>query len=256
MGTSASVELQSSYDSRRTVGEALDEIVNISLKNKYLYTQISKSGSSAMKSILQEIEFRNLAKPPKIQVNNRFYSPHLRPFQLGENKTKEIFKSNEFFKFTFVRNPYSRILSCYLHRIMGGGDNPTKQSVEKFTGKSMSSWEPSFSDFVHVVGDMRLDQMEAHFLPQYNASLHGLINYSFIGKLENFDEGMSFVLAKLGLSQNLSNNALRDAQSSSPKITNSEKRLSEFLSKSTQDLISRIYLHDFHFFKYDYSWMH
>ena len=248
------IELESPYDSRRNVGEALDEIVNISLKHKYLYTQISKSGSSAVKSILQKIEFQGLVKPPKIQVNNRFYSPHVRPFQLGEHKSQEIFKSNEFVKFTFVRNPYSRILSCYLHRMMkGSGPNPTKQSVEKFTGKSMSSWEPSFSDFVHVIGDMRLDQMEAHFLPQYNASLSGLINYSFFGKLESFDQDMLSLLSELNLSRHVKPKTLQGAQSNSPEITNASNKLPKYLSKPVERKILEIYRDDFDFFDYSHD---
>ena len=46
---------------------------------------------------------------------HRQASPLLAPSDIGASA--ELLRGEEFFKFTFVRNPFDRLLSCFLNKI-------------------------------------------------------------------------------------------------------------------------------------------
>jgi len=119
---------------------------HISLKNRYVFIQVSKAASSSVKWALQSLEFLNT--PWKVMdVNNKFYAPHISPYQVSEESLEEIFNSDSFKKVAFVRNPYTRLLSCYLHRIIGNPRSASNKALMFATG-GKGGPDISFNEFV------------------------------------------------------------------------------------------------------------
>ena len=85
--------------------------VNISLKGRYVYVENPKVASSTIKSKLHANELhglRNIRVGPHPDITQ---SPFIKPYQLPPHQLREILFGGEFFKFTFVRNPFDRFVS-------------------------------------------------------------------------------------------------------------------------------------------------
>ena len=163
---------------------------NISL----LYAANPKSASTAL-SIATSIASRQFAKPRYTwtlpEVNLLIDPINTHNTDIGSPLYQHLLKSNRVFAFTFVRNPYSRLLSAYLDKIrVGYLERQFVEAAEKtrsLAGKTPEE-EVSFGDFVNMVATERPTEMNSHWRIQ---STHLEIRnrqYDFIGRVERIDE--------------------------------------------------------------------
>ncbi len=83
------------------------------------------------------------------------------------------------FKFTFVRDPFDRLASCYRHVIQNG----TPETLPSCPGMDRNM---SFEEFVDAVGAIKdVSKMDMHFRPQYTFLPE---KPDFIGRFENLKE--------------------------------------------------------------------
>lgn len=101
---------------------------------------------------------------------------------------KEYDKSH--FKFTFVRNPFDRLASCYRHVIRNG----TPEVLDSCPGMSRSMSFPKFVDAVEEIKENW--RMDMHFRPQYTFFPE---KPDFIGKFESLKEDFLKVCEKIGM---------------------------------------------------------
>lgn len=89
----------------------------------------------------------------------------------------------DWFAFAFVREPWERVVSCYLHNIWRGR---VSYSLRRhgFTPRM------SFKSFVARICDIPDDRADRHFISQHYRLTHGLGAYrpDFTGRLEAFAE--------------------------------------------------------------------
>ncbi len=93
------------------------------------------------------------------------------------------------FKFTFVRNPFDRLASCYRHIVQRG-------ICEIAPGCSGMHQGMSFDEFVDAIVDIDVDKMNIHFRPQYTF-LPKKVDY--IGKFESLNEDFAEITQKIGI---------------------------------------------------------
>jgi hypothetical protein len=109
-----------------------------------------------------------------------------------------IFAGREFddyFKFTFVRNPWDRVYSAY-HFLMRGGLN---EADRRWSARYLSPYR-DFEDFVLRGLGRRRVHRHLHFKPQYKylRGLHGnRPAVDFIGLFENLQEDFALVQQRL-----------------------------------------------------------
>jgi len=126
----------------------------------------------------------------------------------GGHKTVKTYKRifgpityRKYFTFTFVRNPYSRILSAYTYLKKGGISNNDK----KWANLNLSGIS-SFDDFVKTWLNEKSIWSYTHFKPQYyflcDASC--IPDVDFVGKFEKLNQDFKFVCNKIGLDKELS----------------------------------------------------
>jgi len=221
-----------------------DYSVNISLKFRYVYTETPKAACSSIKSILQKMELAdpNFYRDNFDDIHKRSFSPLLRPAQVGDF---DRLLNQSMFKFCFSRNPYSRLLSVYLEKICG--NKPQKRQVLLHLGKDTSDMRQdiSFDEFVGVVCEQPIANMDPHWRVQYHQTFQKKIPYDFVGKVEAFPDDLHFVLRKINKDYEP---YLADERRHSQ---NSNARLSEFYNSDLIKKIQRKYAEDFIYFGYE-----
>lgn len=107
-------------------------------------------------------------------------------------KMKDILsRSNDMYKFTVVRNPYSRLVSCYMHIIGGRANIPTEKNV--FFRRSLGlpvTGEISFDSFISKLEEVGFAWTVGaeHWVPQSIVTCFGTVKYSSIGLHENMGQ--------------------------------------------------------------------
>lgn len=91
-----------------------------------------------------------------------------------------------YFKFAFVRNPWDRVVSCYCNKVLTQGHKRFRECFGK-----------GFDYFVDYIRKQNLHTADAHIRLQ--TALIPLDEVDFIGRLENFNEDLLYVMGMLGL---------------------------------------------------------
>jgi len=137
---------------------------------------------------------------------------------------------NSCFVFTFVRNPYDRLLSAHKYLTNGFGNEGDK----KF-GKTLSS------DFKYFAKNQLNNNMNwLHFRPM----IHWLNDdIDFIGKTENYEHDFNFVCDKIGIPQ----------QQLPHKNKSNHKHYTEYYDGETKQIVAEKYAKDIEYFGYEFG---
>jgi len=136
----------------------------------------------------------------------------------------------EFFRFAFVRNPYTRIVSAYLDKIVTG-------SRRKLDIKA----DATLLDFLQTISTQKPRKMNRHWRPQ-SALISPKVKLDFLGRFERFNDDFSEVLDRLGVDST----AIREMRAHQ---TSANNRL-DLIGVEEKALIDRIYRDDFERFGY------
>jgi hypothetical protein len=172
----------------------------------------------------KKIGFIHIVKTGGSKIENLFFD---KPGNSGSNHDGiEKFENYyNYYLFSFVRNPYLRIISIYNYLIKGGN-----QSV---TDKSLLSNNTTIDTFLLKYNDTNLP----HLKSQYDY-LKNNNNINFIGKFENFTEDIKYLCTKFNVKYN--NNICRKIEYDNYIIKPS------FISK-----VNELYKIDFETYNYD-----
>jgi hypothetical protein len=134
--------------------------------------------------------------------------------------------NNGKFKFTFVRNPYSRLVSCWYGKIK-------KRWGSDITNIHGFYYDMTFDDFIQQIYHTDYYDHEQHFAP-YNVILDGLV-VDFVGKVESFETDYDKMKVKFNLPEVLKNSA----------ITNTGKEYDKLFNRETFDMVNEKFYSDF-----------
>lgn len=173
--------------------------LNISHKYRYVYVDNPKTGCSSLKSALIEMEQNGHQSNGGIidyKIIHSSNSPLNAVAPLYPNKTLTRLKSLNYTFFTFVRNPYTRLLSCYLNKFV------VKESpVAGIFYKTFGTLPENFQHFVQLIATQADHEMNPHWRVQSSQIHYDAIPYSFIGRFENYDSDFNAVFQHLGIPQ-------------------------------------------------------
>ncbi|MEE9319342.1 MAG: sulfotransferase family 2 domain-containing protein [Granulosicoccus sp.] len=224
----------------------LNYYANISPNHSYLYMENPKVASTSTLRVLQQFENRPRAEQMS-DAHSRDDSPLPRLSSIPAKEQVHILTSPDIFRFTFVRNPYSRLLSAYLSKI----EKPLRPKSEilaiikgvDITEINDLCEHVDFATFVDVVCSQSSINMNVHWKNQIDQTLFGKIDYSIIGKFENLLGDMQFVCNEIFSGASYS-------MSQSENKTNSNSKILQYYTPDIADKVYQKFYDDFHAFDY------
>ena len=137
--------------------------------------------------------------------------------------SSEIYEN--YYKFGFVRNPWSRAISAYKYTIQWYKNNePQKLADEKF--KTFKKW-------------ILKENPDGKYGEQY----HFVKECNFIGKLENLQEDFNIVCDKIGIRH----------QKLPHKNKSNHKHYTEYYDNETREIVAEKYAKDIEYFGYKFG---
>ncbi|MEM0908791.1 MAG: sulfotransferase family 2 domain-containing protein [Pseudomonadota bacterium] len=231
--------------------QQLDRLFLISLQQRYLYCPVSKVANSSIKAFLYEAELRNAgftrsaADFTTAQVHNFLFGPLLQTYQVPSDMLEDMLSDDTFKRILFVRNPADRLVSCFLDRVRTPGSVPSKV-MQRALGTDNPD-EISFDQFVGVIAEQDIKDMNPHWRPIYYEACSDKIDYNRIYRFEALqselfrllEEVYPAIAGSIDLGINLS-----------PAKTDAGKRVAEFVTPALKAKIDAIYSVDYETFGY------
>ena len=158
--------------------------------------------------------------------------------------TKGVYLSNPKFSFSFVRNPYDRLLSCWKNKIHNA-INIESKFCSPFC-KVLARENISFKNFVKIITecDDLLYRTDRHWTPYTT-----LFEYckeeklDFIGKFENLQNDINIVCDKIGIPR----------KQLPHKNKTKHKHYTEYYDDGTREIVAEKYAKDIEQFGYEFG---
>lgn len=174
---------------------------------------------------------------------------HLFPQALN---LEELFltKYKNYLKFAFIRNPWDRLVSCYVNKIRSDGRNTNlyKNGVATgFVHYGIFHSKMSFEEFAEVVNEIGDEESNQHFLSQHHFLLNpnGCMATDFVGRFETLQQSFDELCDLLKIER-----AVLPHKNFSKSLK--ERHYSEFYSPRLQELIAKRYEKDIELFGYEF----
>jgi hypothetical protein len=193
-----------------------------------IYIGISKTGISSIKSLF-------LNKLNKEYDANNYNTIHIKGHEVFRYISKKEIITKVCYKFSFVRNPFDRLVSCYKNKIIEENNSLIQTNYGNLFYKDMP-----FDEFVYNVSNIPDLLSDRHFRSQYSYLYYkGKLLVDFIGKFENINEDYKIIKEKYNLTD-------------LPHInkSNEKKNYRDYYSKELIELVSVRYKNDIEKFNY------
>ena len=173
-----------------------------------IYLWVPKAASTAIRSVLSSLEVGTPPGPPLELLNSRRCSGIRSPRQAGFSVFHRLAKSAEALRFTFVRNPYARLLSVWSDRFQGKPLTERNPSIDAYRahratispllpdGPDQTLSFPQFVEFATATVDQRID---IHWQLQNDFATVSGLPLDLIGKVESFQTDFARVLDHIGV---------------------------------------------------------
>ena len=216
--------------------------MRISHKHKFVYIAITKTGSSTICNTLNEYS--------DIRFNKSHNQPNMGASELKKKFDMQNWNWEEYFKFTFVRNPWERIVSQWEYR----HKQIHKYESEKYnTGRDfpirckelLTELNFDFNNFILYLAKNKTtgsslvcDQRDWSLDDKKDKSL-----LNFIGKTENLQEDFNTVCDKIGIPE----------QQLPHRNKTKHKHYTEYYDDETREIVAEKYAKDIEYFGYEFG---
>jgi hypothetical protein len=179
--------------------------IDVLPRQRILYLAIPKCASTTIRMALSAMigEVPSCAE----QVHLRRHSALKSPKQVGPAAFHRLVKDERALRFSFVRNPYDRLVSAWADKFQGRPLAPGNAIVEAYLQRRKAMDLPlpkgpgetlSFADFVQFVAATADDPIDMHWQSQDNLLNLPGVNFDFIGRLETFGQDFTRVIEHVG----------------------------------------------------------
>lgn len=186
-------------------------VANVSEEYKFIWFRVPKVASTTLQNILKTNH-----------IQSEFYCE---TFSFNKKKYKK------YFKFAFVRNPWDRVVSCYIQKV--------KRHLMDFVFEEC--FDNDFDYFVDFLDRQDLTIADRHIRLQ--TALVPFKDIDFLGRFENFHNDLNEVMNILGI----------HLESIPQKNPSDHLHYSHYYNERTKQIIARKYKKDIEAFAYEFE---
>jgi len=154
---------------------------------------------------------------------------------------------NDYFKFSFVRNPWDKTVSFYnFHKKFNVLD--TSSGLKNFLLAHPSSWMPKNGSPLKKTAFTWLGSNYSHLMRSSNqidwlTDSNGEVRMDFIGRFENLQEDFNIVCDKIGIPR----------KQLPHKNKSNHKHYTEYYDEETKQIVAEKYAKDIEYFGYKFG---
>ncbi len=161
-----------------------------------LYVETPKAACTTIKRVLQAAEHGPDHHAASAEdVHDRTTSPLLSPGQDPDGFDHALLDP-DYFRFAFVRNPYARVLSCWLDKMVTNAFERSR--LAPMLGLPPDA-PPDLVTFLQAVARQDVADRDPHWATQTHLLNPQAIRYAFIGRFEVFRTDFSRICDHLGI---------------------------------------------------------
>jgi hypothetical protein len=187
----------------------------VDVSKRYLYFEVPKAACTQMKELLR----RQVGAPPlqlfvgKLMETRRDMFVHAREnvplpslVDLDNSTQREVLESDSFFRFTIVRNPYTRLVSAWKNKVVPcepGAERlylDIKGCLPDIHAKELIAFD-EFVNYLQAKSD--LSASDPHWRRQVDHLFLDALSFSHVGQLESMAASMARFQQHLGLAEPL-----------------------------------------------------
>lgn len=215
---------------------------NILLDNyRAIYFDIPKVACSSLKQVWADVLQLSVDSQNLAEEIHLIHFPYVKTYQIDSRYA-------DYFKFCFVRNPWDRLVSCYMDKIRDaqggiyrGRHNPFVRYMERY---GFGAQDLTFEEFVNAISEIPDEEAESHIMSQHRfiQDHRGNLLTDFVGRFDNLEADFQAVTKRLGISASLPH--LR-------KTFRTDYR--DYYNSTTRDKVTERYREDIELFSFTFS---
>lgn len=243
---------QESWDTLSvTEKQILAKHIIVNDEHKFLFCSVPKVACSNWKRVLMVLEGDAIDSNAIKRVN------HLGFTFLGDLPPLAVKrKLKEYYKFMFVREPLTRLVSAYKDKFLLNNTSFHKsygrkivKSVRKNAPANSKGNDVSLKEFLQYITESRVEDMNEHWMPFYELCQPCAVSYDFIGSFENLEPDANQVLEELNVNEQVSFPKQQKYYQAGGKGHAGKFKLSDVSSKLLSKVL-RKYATDYKMFSY------
>jgi dermatan 4-sulfotransferase 1 len=211
----------------------------------FLYVTVQKAGTSTLRRRLWKLYGVDVPEPGATSAVSAHTGPYLGLHDVLDHDLGALLRGAGTYRFTFVRNPYSRLISAYRDKILNlNGNEEYKHDLPLPSDRT-----PTFAEFVRAATDTADEGCDWHWISQHRATMCDIVKYDYVGRLESLDEDFGRVLHDLGRTD-ASASTVANLNRYSPLEDDGGGCVCRY-DEALADLVWRRYRRDFQVFGYE-----
>jgi hypothetical protein len=237
------------YDTLAATGFESHDLINVVPSLGVIYVSVPKVAATRIKVTLAEVVGRHSRAPGRKPRLRGLHGPH----SMTVGAFHRLATDPHTFRFSFVRNPYARALSCWADKwqdvpLVGGDPLMERYLAHRAAidptlpaglGRTLS-----FSEFVTFTSALAESRIDPHLQAQHDILAMPGIQLDFIGRIERFTTDFVQVLDRIGAS-----NGVR-GEAANPINLSRHGPWEDYYTPTLRERVYRAYERDFDMFGY------